>query len=99
MHFNGSLPEATPGDNVGFNVLNVETNIVSRGGFWQRFVMHFNGLDFSGQVGWSKGNNHSWFDDTSLNTTYWNCSNTSNFVYILKWETKRLVCGSGWWND
>ena len=34
------------------------------------------------------------FDDTSLNTTDGNCSNSSNFVNILKGQTEGLVCGA-----
>ena len=41
------------------DVLDVETNIVTWSGFWERFVMHLNGLDFSGDVDWSEGNDHT----------------------------------------
>ncbi|CAB4067134.1 unnamed protein product [Lepeophtheirus salmonis] len=37
--------------------------------------------------------------NTVLNTTYGHCSNNSNFLDILKRETKRLVCGTSWGND
>jgi len=48
-------------------------------------------LDFSGDVGRSKGDNHTGLDDTSLNTTDRYCSNTSNLVDILEGETEGLV--------
>merc|ERR1711992_498973 len=81
------------------DVLDVKSNVISWGSFWQRFVMHFNRFYFSCQSIGCEGYNHAWFDDTSLNTTYWNCSNTSNFVHILEWETKRLIGWSLGWND
>ena len=69
------------------DVLDVETNIVSRNSFWERLVVHFNGFNLSGQLVRGKGDNHTGFDDTSFNTTNWDCSNTSNFVNILKFNT------------
>jgi len=48
-------------------------------------------LDFSGDVGRSKGNDHTSLDNTSLNTTDRYCSNTANLVDILKRETERLI--------
>jgi len=79
------------------NVLDVETDIVSGHGLWQSFVVHFNGLDFSGDVGWGKDNNGTWFQDTGFNTTDWYCSNTADFVNVLEWETQSLVCWARWW--
>merc|ERR1719213_187958 len=57
------------------DVLDVETNVVTWSGFWKRFVVHLNGLDFSGDVDWSEGDDHTWFDETSFDTTDWDCSN------------------------
>ena len=80
-------------------VLDVETNIVSRDSFWERLVVHFNGFDLSGQLVRGKGDNHTGFDDSSFNTTNWDCSNASNFVNILKGQSEGLVCWSLWWNN
>ena len=41
------------------DVLDVETNVVTWSGFWERFVVHLNGLDFSGDVDWSEGDDHT----------------------------------------
>ena len=41
------------------DVLDVETNIVTWFGLWEGFVVHFNRLDFSGELGWSESNNHT----------------------------------------
>jgi len=77
-------------------VLHVETNIVTWLGLIDGLVMHLNRFDFSSDIEGSKSDNHTGLEDTSLNTTKWDCSNTANFVNILEWETERLVLGSLW---
>ncbi|CAG5095511.1 Protein of unknown function [Cotesia congregata] len=72
------------------DVLNVETNVVSGDGLSEGFVMHFYGLNFSGKSSGGESNNHTWFQQTSFDTTDWYCSNTSNL---------RFVGGSAWWQD
>ncbi|CAD6222188.1 GSCOCG00000798001-RA-CDS [Cotesia congregata] len=52
--------------------------------------MHFYGLNFSGKSSGGESNNHTWFQQTSFDTTDWYCSNTSNL---------RFVGGSAWWQD
>ena len=89
------------------DVLDVESNIVTWSGFWERFVVHLNGLDFSGDVDWGEGDDHTyeeskipgkrrikkltWFDKTGFDTTNWHCSDTTDFVDILEWETEWFV--------
>lgn len=58
--------------------------------------MHFNRLDFSRFFGWSEFNHHTWFEDTSFNSSYWYCSNTTDFVNILKWKSEWFVHRSLW---
>ena len=41
------------------DVVEVETNVVAWSGLWKRFVMHLNGLDFSGDVDWGKSDGHT----------------------------------------
>ena len=41
----------------------------------------------------------TWFDETSFNTTDWDCSNTTDFVDILEWESKWFVGWTAWWDD
>ena len=48
-------------------------------------------LDFSGDVGGSKSNNHAGLDDTGFNTADGNGSDTTDLVHILKRETERLI--------
>jgi len=56
--------------------------------------MHFDGLDFSGDVGRSKVDDHAGLDDTSLNTTDGHCADTTDLVDILEGETEGLVGGT-----
>merc|ERR1712133_195536 len=81
------------------DVLNVEANVVSGDSLWKRLVVHLHRLDLSGQHVRGEGDDHTGLDDTSLNSSYWNCSNTSNFIDILKGQSERLVSWSGWWDD
>jgi len=78
------------------DVLDVEADVVSRNTLNELFVVHFDRLDFSGDTSWSEGDDHTRFDDTSFNTTDWHCSNTTNLVNVLKWETKWLVSWTRW---
>ena len=66
------------------DVLDVEANVVTWKAFDKLFVVHFNRLDFSGNICRSKRHNHTSLDDTSLNTADRNRANTGDFVHILK---------------
>jgi len=81
------------------DVLDVESNVVSGGGLWERLVVHLHGLDLSGQLHWSEGDDHTGLDDTGLDTTDGHCSNTSNLVDILEGETEGLVPWPLWGDD
>merc|ERR1719445_2132502 len=81
------------------DVLDVEADVVSGDGLGERLVVHLHGLDLSGQHVGGEGDDHSWLDDTSLNSAHGHCSNTSDFVDILEGKSERLVSGSGWRND
>ena len=47
-------------------------------------MVHLHGLNLSGQLVGGEGDDHAGLDDTSLDTAHWDCSNTSNFVNILR---------------
>merc|ERR1719211_843835 len=81
------------------DVLDVEANVVSGNGLGEGFVVHFNGLDLSGQHVGGKSDDHTRFDDASFDTTNGHCSNTADFVDILERQSQRLVGRSGWRND
>ena len=73
------------------DVLDVETNVVTGKTLNKLFVVHLNGLDFSGDVGRGKGHDHTGLDDTGLNTSDGHRANTANLVHILKRKTESLV--------
>merc|ERR1712012_532069 len=70
------------------DVLDVEANVVSGNSLGERLMVNLHGLDLSGQHVGGEGDDHSWLDDTSLNSAHGHCSNTSDLVDILEWETK-----------
>jgi hypothetical protein len=57
-------------------------------------VVHLDGLDFSGHVGGSEGDDHAGGDNTSLDTADGNCANTGDLVHILEGKTEGLVGGT-----
>ena len=76
------------------NVLHVETNVVTRLALSELLVVHLDGLDFSGDVGGSEGNDHTGLEDTSLDTADGNCSDTTDLVDVLEGKTQGLVRGT-----
>ena len=75
-------------------VLDVEADVVTWGGLLDLLVMHLDGLDLSGHVHGSEGDDHTGLDDTGLDTADGHCANTANLVDILEGETEGLVNGS-----
>jgi hypothetical protein len=73
----------TSSDIFNGNVFDVESDVVTGGGFTQRFVMHFYGFNFSSNHSWGKSDGHTWFEDTGFDSSDWDCSNTTDFVNIL----------------
>lgn len=57
-------------------------------------MVHFDRLDFSRHVRGGKVDNHASLDDTSLDSADGHRTNTTDLVYILQWETQRLVLRS-----
>lgn len=76
------------------DVLDVEADVVTGDTLGELLVVHLNGLDFSGHVGGSKGNDHTGLEDTSLDTADGHCSNTTDLVDILEGKTEGLVGGT-----
>lgn len=87
----GVTSDVTTADFLDRNVLHVEADVVTGETLRELLVVHLNGLDFSGDVGGSKGDDHAGLDDTSLNTTDGHRSDTTNLVDILEGKTERLV--------
>jgi len=59
--------------------------------------MHFDRFAFSGDVKGSKGDDHTWLEETGLNSADWDSSNTSNLVDVLEWESEGFILGSFGW--
>lgn len=76
------------------DVLDVEADVVTGDTLLELLVVHLNGLDFSGDVGGSEGDNHAGSDDTSLDTADGNCANTGDLVDILEGQAQGLVGGT-----
>mmetsp|Transcript_23172 Transcript_23172/g.57992 ORF Transcript_23172/g.57992 Transcript_23172/m.57992 type:complete len:371 (+) Transcript_23172:353-1465(+) len=73
------------------NVLDVETNVVTRDGLLEGFVMHLDGLDLSGHHGGGEGDDHARLEHTGLDTADRHGTDTADLVHILQGQTKRLV--------
>lgn len=81
------------------DVLDVEADVVSGETLGDLLVVHLNGLDFSGDVGRSKVDDHTGLDDTGLDTADGNCADTTDLVDVLEGETEGTVGGAGWGVD
>ena len=82
--------DVTTTDVLDRDVLDVESDVVAGAGLWEGLVVHLDGLDLSGDVGWGEGDDHTGLDLTGLDTADGNCSDTTDFVDILEWETEWL---------
>ena len=76
------------------DVLDVEADVVAGVTLLELLVVHFDGLDFSRDVGGGEVDDHAGLDDTSLNTTDGHCADTTDLVDILEGETEGLVGGT-----
>lgn len=78
------------------DVLDVESNVVTWETLDELFVMHLDGLHFSGDTSWGEGDDHTGLDGTSLDTTDGNRANTTDLVDVLERKTEGLVGWTGW---
>merc|ERR1719452_5839 len=74
------------------DVLDVEANVISGDSLGERLVVHLHRLDLGGQHVGGEGDDHAGLDDTGLNTTHGDCSNTSDFD-ILEGQPEGLIGG------
>jgi hypothetical protein len=79
------------------NILDIETNVISWETLGQGLVMHLDRLDLSLDTRWGKVDDHSWLDDSGLDSADWHSTNSTNLVDILKRKTQWLVGWSTWW--
>uniref|UniRef100_A0A8P0PSC3 Uncharacterized protein n=1 Tax=Canis lupus familiaris TaxID=9615 RepID=A0A8P0PSC3_CANLF len=80
-------------------VLDIEAHIVPRKSLTQSFMVHFNRLYFSCNIDWSKGDHHTRLKNTSLHSTHWDSTNTTNFVDVLERQTQGLISWTSWWQN
>mmetsp|Transcript_278 Transcript_278/g.324 ORF Transcript_278/g.324 Transcript_278/m.324 type:complete len:350 (+) Transcript_278:415-1464(+) len=92
----GVTSDVSTTDILDGNILDIEANIVSRYSLGERFMMHLNRLDLSGDTTWSESHNHTRLQDTSLNTADWHGTDTRDLVDILQWHAKWLVNWALW---
>jgi len=90
----GVTGNVTTADFLDGNVLDVEANVVAGHTLNELLVVHLNGLDFGGHTSGGEGDDHTGFDDTSLDTTDGDRANTANLVHILEGKTEGLVGGT-----
>lgn len=79
--------------------LDVETDVVSWEGLQELFVVHFDGLNISNQSDWGELDAHAWLEDSGFDSSDWDCSDTSDLVDVLEWQSEWLIEGSDWWGD
>lgn len=79
--------------------LDVETDVVSWEGLQELFVVHFDGLNISNQSDWGELDAHTWLEDSGFDSSDWDCSDTSDLVDVLEWQSEWLIEGSDWWGD
>jgi len=87
----GVTADVTTANFLDRDVLDVEADVVTWDTFDELFVVHLDGLDFSGDTSGGEGDDHTGLDDTGLNTTDGHRPNTTNLVDILKRKTEGLV--------
>ena len=76
------------------DVLDVEANVVTGETLLELLVVHLDGLDFSGDVRGSEGNDHTGNEFTSLDTADRHRANTADLVNVLEGKTEGLVGGA-----
>ena len=81
------------------NVLDVETNVVPWDGLVEDFVVHLNRFALSGETDWGELDVDPCLEDTSLNTSDRDGSDTGDLVDILKRKAERLVGWALGWLD
>ena len=75
------------------NVLHVESDIVSGDSLGEGLVVHLDGLDLSLDSGRGELDHHAGLDDSGLNTSNRNRTDSSNLVDILEGKAEGLVGG------
>jgi len=89
----GVTSDVSSADILDRQTLDVESDVVAWDGLLEGLMMHFDGLDVGRQARRSEGNVHSWLEDTGLDTSDWDGTDTTDLVDVLKGDTKGLLSG------
>ncbi len=73
---------------------NIEPNVISRLGLFEFFMMHFDGFDFSGDIRGREFDNHSFFQNSGLDSSDGNSSDSRDLIDILKRKSQWFVIRS-----
>ena len=92
----GIRANRSSGDILNSKTLDVESDVVSWVGSLELSVVLLNGLDFSLDSRWSELGQDSWLEDTGLDSSDWNSSDTRNLVDVLEWESQWPIRWSNW---
>lgn len=90
----GIRADVTSSDILDGDTLDVETNVVTGNSFGEGFVMHFDGLDFSGNTSGGESDGHTGLQDTSFDSTDGDSTDTTDLVDVLEGKSEGLVDGS-----
>ena len=90
----GIRSDVSSADILDGDTLDVETNVVTWDGLGEGFVMHFDGLAFSLDLGRSELNEHTGLNDTSFDSADGYGSDTTNLVDVLEGKSEGLLSGS-----
>jgi len=90
----GIRSDVSSADILDGDTLDVETNVVTWDGLGEGFVMHFDGLAFSLDLGGSELNEHTGLNDTSFDSADGYCSDTTDLVDVLEGKSEGLLSRS-----
>ena len=87
----GVRADETTADILNRQRLNVETDVISGVGLTDGLVVHLDGLNLSGDTSGGESDVHTGLEDTSLDTTNGDSTDTTNLVDVLEGETEGLI--------
>jgi len=79
---------------LGVDSFDVESDVVSGSGLGKLFVVHFDGLDVSDDVGGDELDGHSDLEGSGFDSSDGDGSDSGNLVDVLKRQSEGLVVGS-----
>lgn len=90
----GVRADVSTADILDRQVLNVEADVVTGNGLLDGLVVHLDGLDLGGDTSGGEDDGHTGLEDTSLDTSDGDSTDTSNLVDVLEGQAEGLVRGA-----